>query len=248
MPLWRLHYKREPCLVNMINTSQKTLLLVDDDSVLQEFLQDFLRQQGFAVHGLLCGEDIEGFLQKQTIDLILLDVVLPEKDGYHWLKWLKENHANIPILMLSAKGQIDDRVQGLEQGANDYIVKPADPRELLARVNNILKLTSADNNGSSIVFGDFRFELDRSTLYKRDELIRLTTTESELLKIFCQNQDKTLSRDELTFNLRGNEHNPYDRSIDVHINRLRNKIEADPTSPRYLLTTWGKGYRFVTKD
>lgn len=232
----------------MTNNSQRNLLLVDDDSVLQDFLKAFLSQHNFKVYSLLHGEGIENFLQDHAVDIILLDVLLPEKDGYHWLQWLKENYVDIPILMLSVKGHTNDRVQGLEMGANDYIVKPADPRELLARVNNILSLTQTDKHSLCIMFGDFTFELGRLTLYNGEELIRLTTTEAELLKIFCENQNKTLSRDELTFHLRGNEHNPYDRSIDVHINRLRNKLEDDPSNPRYLLTTWGKGYRFVTVD
>lgn len=232
----------------MANIEQQKLLLVDDDPVLQEFLQDYLNQNGFSIYGLLSGEKIESFLEKTSVDLVLLDVLLPEKDGYHWLQWLKNNCPDLPVLMLSVKGETHDRVQGLEMGANDYIAKPADPRELLARINNLLNLTKVKDSATRVKFGAFVFELDRSSLYCQGELVRLTTTESELLKIFCENQSVTLSRDELTFHLRGNEHNPYDRSIDVHINRLRNKLEDDPASPRYLLTTWGKGYRFVISE
>ncbi len=232
----------------MVDTLQQKLLIVDDDSVLQSFLQDFLTQKGFEVNGLLSGEEIDAFLQTNDVDLVLLDIVLPGKDGYHWLKWLQENHSGLPVLMLSVKDECDDRIHALELGANDYITKPADPRELLARINNLLKLTNTKNSSRRVQFGAYTFELERCNLFHGEDMIRLTTTESQLLKIFCENQNKTLSRDELTFKLRGNEHNPYDRSIDVHINRLRNKIETDPARPVYLLTTWGKGYRFVLDE
>lgn len=230
-----------------MNNPLKKLLIIDDDPVLQSFLQDFLSQNDFEIFSLLKGEEIEGFLAKETVDLILLDVLLPGKNGYHWLEWLKENHAGLPVLMLSVKGECDDRVHGLEMGARDYLVKPADPRELLVRINNLLRCDLfGKKDDSSVQFGEFVFEIERSSLSCAGENIRLTTTEAQLLNIFCSNINKTLSRDELTLNLRGNQHNPYDRSIDVHINRLRNKIEDLPAEPRYLLTTWGKGYRFVT--
>ena len=232
----------------MRNNSLQRLLIVDDDSVLQTFLQDYLTQYDFEIFSLLTGEEIEDFLKKEAVDLILLDVILPGENGYHWLKWLREHHSDIPVLMLSVKGECDDRVYGLEMGARDYLAKPADPRELLATINNILNCNVGANHQSSVEFGDFVFEIERCNLSRGDEYIRLTTTEAQLLKLFCTNINKTLSRDELTLSLRGNQHNPYDRSIDVHINRLRNKIEESPAEPRYLLTTWGKGYRFVVTD
>lgn len=229
----------------MVDINKKKLLIVDDDPILQSALHDYLSQKDFDVNGILTGEEIEDFLQEQTVNLILLDIILPGEDGYYWLKWLQKHHPDIPVLMLSSKTQTDDKVEALEMGANDYIAKPADPREILARVNNILKLRSQIKTVNKIIFGPFLFETERCKLFCNDEHVRLTTTESQLLKIFCENPNKTLSRDDLTLKLRGNRHSPYDRSIDVHINRLRNKIEKDPSDPVYLLTTWGKGYRFV---
>ncbi len=229
----------------MVDINKKKLLIVDDDLILQSALHDYLSQKNFEVNGILTGEEIDHFLQKQTVNLILLDIMLPGEDGYYWLEWLQDYHPNIPVLMLSSKNQIDDKVKALEMGANDYIAKPADPREILARINNILKLRSQANTANKVTFGSFVFEIDRCKLFCNNKHIRLTTTESQLLKIFCENPNKTLSRDDLSFKLHGNQHNPYDRSIDVHINRLRNKIEKDPSDPIYLLTTWGKGYRFV---
>ena len=235
--------------MTMNDNPLKKILIIDDDLVMQSFLQDFLSQNNFEIFSLLEGEEIEGFLEKETVDLILLDVLLPGENGYHWLEWLNDNYDDIPVLMLSVKGECDDRVYGLEMGARDYLVKPADPRELLARINNLFRCDSAINkNDTAVTFGEFVFEIERSSLSCEGENIRLTTTEAQLLNIFCRNINKTLSRDELTLSLRGNQHNPYDRSIDVHINRLRNKIEDLPAEPRYLLTTWGKGYRFVTGD
>lgn len=223
----------------------KKLLIVDDDPILQSTLQDYLSQKDFSVDGILTGEELKGFLRNQDVDLVLLDIILPGKDGYYWLKWLQNNYPDIPVLMLSSKTHTDDKVEALEMGANDYIAKPADPREILARVNNILKLRSKTNTATKVKFGSFVFDIERCKLFCDNKAIRLTTTEAQLLKVFCKNPNETLSRDYLTFKLRGNQHNPYDRSIDVHINRLRNKIEPNPSDPIYLLTTWGKGYRFV---
>jgi DNA-binding response OmpR family regulator len=223
----------------------RKLLIIDNDPILQDFLQDYFVQQNFSVFSLPSGEKIEEFLVTETIDIILLDIPLPERDGYFWLRWLKEHYTDLPVLILSLKNTPDDRVLGLELGAKDYLVKPADPRELLVRINNILSCSRFIKKDSKVVFGNYSFEVERGNLWCGNELIRLTTTESHLLKVLCTQHNITLSRDELTLSLRGSEHNPHDRSIDVHINRLRNKIEDIPSNPKYLLTTWGKGYRFV---
>ena len=232
----------------MKKISPRKLLIIDTDPVLQESLQDYFAPRNFSVFSLVCGEKIEEFLASQQVDIILLDILLPERDGYFWLRWLQEHHRELPVFILSLKNSPDERVLGLELGAKDYLVKPVDLRELLVRVNNVLSCSRFLRKEAKVLFGNYRFEVERGNLWCGDELIRLTTTEAHLLKVLCTQHNITLSRDELTLSLRGSEHNPHDRSIDVHINRLRNKIEAIPSNPKYLLTTWGKGYRFVIEN
>lgn len=223
----------------------RKLLIVDTDPALQDSLKNYFSQQNFAVFSLVCGEKLEEFLYSQLVDIIVLDIELPERDGYFWLRWLQEHYSELPVVIVSLKNSPDERVLGLELGAKDYLVKPADPRELLVRIDNILRCRRFLKKASKVVFGDYSFEVELGNLWCGSELIRLTTTEAHLLKVLCTQHNITLSRDELTLSLRGSEHNPHDRSIDVHINRLRNKIEDIPSNPKYLLTTWGKGYRFV---
>ncbi|MEE9352437.1 MAG: response regulator [Thiotrichaceae bacterium] len=221
---------------------QHRVHLVDDDPVLQAFLEDYLSQQGYNISFSEDGEQLESLLQNTSIDLIILDILLPGKDGFHWLKWLHQNHPTIKIIMLSVKGQDDDRVQGLESGAHDYLVKPFHPRELLARINNLLK--TPPTNNSSIHFGAFCLDFENRCLTKDKQAIKLTNTELVFLTCLCKQPDEVITRDNLSLALRGNTHHPLDRSIDVHINRLRGKIEEDPSSPQHIRTVWGKGYLF----
>ena len=204
------------------NPSRK-LLIVDTDPALQDSLKNYFSQQNFAVFSLVCGEQLEEFLYSQLVDIIVLDIELPERDGYFWLRWLQEHYSELPVVIVSLKNSPDERVLGLELGAKDYLVKPADPRELLVRIDNILRCRRFLKKASKVVFGDYSFEVELGNLWCGSELIRLTTTEAHLLKVLCTQHNITLSRDELTLSLRGSEHNPHDRSIDVHINRLRSE-------------------------
>ncbi len=222
------------------------ILIVDDDPVLQSFLEDYLSQQGYQTHSCEEGEKLDEYLQEKTIDLIILDVLLPGKDGFYWLDWLHQHHHSIKILMLSVKNQDIDRIQGLESGAHDYLVKPFNPRELLARINNLLHLHSPSKETDSISFGKFYFDFNAQCLTSNQQIIKLTSTELVLLTHLCKKTEQIVTRDDLSQALRGDDHHPLDRSIDVHINRLRGKIEEDPSSPQYIRTVWGKGYLFHT--
>jgi DNA-binding response OmpR family regulator len=223
------------------------LLIIDNDPVYQTFLKDSLDQQRCIVFSVKSGDEIEDFLASQSVDAIILEAEFPQTEDYFWLRWLTKMYADLPVIILSSKNDPDVRVLGLELGAKDYLLKSVDQRELLIRIRNVLQCSRFIKKESKVLFGNYSFEIERGNLWRGDELVRLTTTEVHLLKVLCTQHNITLSRDELTLSLRGYEHNPHDRSIDVHINRLRNKIEDEPSKPKYLLTTWGKGYRFVVE-
>ena len=227
--------------MSIVNTPHK-LLIVDDDLALQTFLREYLSKHNFDVAASTHGEDIVKLMQYQPFSLVILDVVLPGEDGHYWLEWLKHNYPEIKVLMLSVKGKAGDRILGLEAGATDYLAKPFNPRELLARINNILspdRLPSQEIN-----FGHYRFDLKKYSLSKDGELISLTSSEASILKYLCSNRFMTVTRDQLTQTLYGVEHSPLNRSVDVHIFNLRNKLEEDASNPEYIRTVWGKGYRF----
>ncbi len=224
------------------NDKSHYVLVVDDDPVLCTFLKDFLSQNHFPVSFVGAGEEIEPILTKQSVNLIILDILLPGKDGFHWLNWLHHHHPTIKVVMLSVKGQDGDRIQGLESGAHDFLSKPFNPRELLARINNLLP--SLATEPSVLKFGDFHFDLCNQSLTKNKRGIKLTNAELVFLLCLCKKPKELVTRDELSYALRGSTHHPMDRSIDVLINRLRGKIETDPASPHFIRTIWGKGYLF----
>lgn len=226
-----------------MDKSSYHLLLVDDDPILQSYLSINLTQQGFNLIQLTQGESIESILQEHAIDLVILDVMLTGKDGFYWLEWLHSNYPHIETLMLTAKTDENDRVHGLELGAMDYLSKPFNIKELQIRIENILMRRPKKVN-TIVKFGRFSFNTQIKTLSKQKKALKLTHYESELLAAFCQHKDKILSRNLLSQTLNGKDYSPFDRRIDVHVNRLRNKIEEDPSSPQYIQTVRGKGYRF----
>ena len=209
------------------------ILVVDDDPALRELLESYLSQQGYRVSTAEDGTTMDRFLAGHTPDLVILDLMLPGEDGLSIAKRLRVSHAAIPILMLSARGDDVDRIVGLEVGADDYLPKPFNPRELLARIRR---------------FGPFRLDMINQELHRGDQPVPLTSGEFALLKIFVEHPRRVLSRDTLVDLLKGYERSPYDRSIDVRVTRLRRKIEDDPTAPVYIRTVWGEGYRFSPGD
>jgi DNA-binding response OmpR family regulator len=188
-------------------------------------------------------------LAGHEVDLVILDLMLPGEDGLSIARRLRATLPTLPILMLSARGDDVDRIVGLEVGADDYLAKPFNPRELLARLRAILRrgqqaVGTAVPGGEIHVFGDFRLDTTSGTLTCNGERVALTSGEYALLKVFAEHPNRVLSRDALVERLAGFERGPFDRSIDVRVTRLRRKIEVDPSAPLYIQTVWGEGYRF----
>ncbi|MCY4039631.1 MAG: response regulator [Gammaproteobacteria bacterium] len=224
------------------------LLVVDDDSEVRELTGEYLRRQGFEVSLAEDGKAMDQALEKSPPDILVLDVMLPGEDGLSIARRLKAS-SKLPIIMLSAHGEPVDRIIGLEVGADDYIAKPFNPRELLARVRAILRRlepVSKVSDASPLRFAEFEVNLKSRSLHKAGEPIRLTRSEFDLLEVFITNPDRTLERDQIIEALGGVEMTPFDRSVDVRVARLRAKIERNPAEPQYLKTVWGKGYMFTT--
>jgi len=226
-------------------TRKSSILVVDDDQILCKILEEFFSDHQYTVHLLNSGDEIERFLTENAVNLVILDVLLPGRDGLHWLSLIKQHHPSLPVLMLSALKTADDRIAGLQLGAKDYLTKPFKTTELLLRVKNLLESSRSLANQEE---SPHQFLSKQAVFIKQGQPIRLTTTEVKLLKFLYGNANKIMTRDEISQALRGNQHNPLDRSIDVHINRLRNKIEENPSTPKLLNTVWGKGYRFIKPD
>ena len=226
------------------------ILVVDDDSGLRDLLRQYLEKQGFEVDCVEDGIEMDNYLETSSPDLIILDLMLPGEDGLSIAKRLQIKN-QIPIIMLSACGEEVDRIIGLEVGADDYLAKPFNPRELLARIRSVLRRQKAvksseqDNKLTLFTFGPFQLDITNHSLKCDNENIYITSGEFSLLKIFLQNPNRVLTRDMLLEKLKGYECSPFDRSIDVRIMRLRQKIETNTTAPEYIQTVWGEGYRFV---
>ncbi len=224
------------------------ILIVDDDPALRKLLKRYLGEQGFAVAAVNDGTAMDHYLGEHAADLIILDLMLPGEDGLSIAKRVR-NSRDTPILMLSARGEDIDRIVGLEVGADDYLAKPFNPRELLARIRAILRRRQPEGNEvpentQLYTFGSYKLDPANRALTCNAEKVTLTSGEFSLLNIFVQHPNRVLSRDTLVDMLSGYERSPYDRSIDVKVTRLRRKIEADPTAPIFIQTVWGEGYRF----
>ena len=223
------------------------ILIVDDDPALRELLQRYLGEQGYAVAGVNDGASMDQHLETHAADLIILDLMLPGEDGLSIAKRLRSTR-DTPILMLSARGDEVDRIVGLEVGADDYLPKPFNPRELLARIRAVLRRhpegPAATPAAQQHSFGDFSLDMLSQTLTRNSEPVTLTSGDFSLLKIFVEHPHRVLSRDKLVEMLSGYERSPFDRSIDVKVTRLRRKIETDPAAPLFIQTVWGEGYRF----
>ena len=221
------------------------LLLVDDDAELRELIQTYLRRQGLEVIAVVDGIEMDAVLAREDIDLIVLDLMLPGEDGLSIAKRLKSARST-PIIMLSAQGEDVDRIVGLEVGADDYLGKPFNPRELLARIRAVLRRSgmAASQVTDSVRFGPFTLDLRQHRLLRDEEQVVLTTGELELLKVFARHPNRVLDRDRILDLLTGAERSPFDRSIDVRVTRLRTKLQDNTDEPRYIRTIWGKGYMF----
>lgn len=232
-----------------MHASGSHLLVVDDDSETRELLSLYLGQQGFDVAVVEDGKAMDAWLADNTTDLVILDLMLPGEDGLSIARRLQRDH-KLPIVMISARGEELDRIVGLEVGADDYLPKPFNPRELLARVRAVLRRSGPAAEASPAAdtifrFGDFRFDDRKRLLYRGSEEIELSKAEFDLLQVFIGHPNRVLSRDLIMDLLSGGDRDPFDRSIDVRVTRLRHKIEDDPSNPRLIRTVWGIGYQFT---
>lgn len=214
------------------------VLVIDDDQRIRELLGRFLHENGFRVTVADDAACARSMMRGLSFDILVLDVMMPGESGFAFARWLREKQ-DVPVLMLTARSEPDQRVKGLEIGVDDYLAKPFDPRELLLRLHNILnRRQSRQGPSDTVTMGDFVFHVDRGELRHRDETIRLTERERDLLRQFARQPGTAISRHELA---RG-DGDGGERAVDVQINRLRRKIETDPSNPVYLQTVRGKGY------
>ncbi len=222
-----------------------TILIIDDDKELTELLDEFLSEHKYKTqiyHNPL--HAIEA-LEKQTPDLILLDIMMPEMDGFQVLRKIRET-LDLPVIMLTAKGEVSDKVVGLELGADDYLAKPFEPRELLARIQSILRRVYSQNALVDILtFESLEINKLKEEVVLDGNTVSLSTSEFEALLLFANNSNKVLDREFLVENLRGITWQTYDRSVDVLVSRLRNKLGETPARTRFIKTIHGVGYKFI---
>lgn len=236
------------------NTASRVdkIVVVDDDARIRDLLRRYLTQEGFEVIVAEDGKALNRILLRDTVDLIVLDLMMPGEDGLSICRRLRAANDRTPIIMLTAKGEDVDRIVGLEVGADDYLGKPFNPRELLARVSAVLRRRppveapgAPSTENETVVFGPFTFDLGARTLRRNDEDLPLTTGEFAMLKALVRHPRQPLSREKLAQLARGREFEPFDRSLDVQVSRLRKLVELDASAPRYIQTVWGVGYVFV---
>ena len=231
--------------------NRKKILMVDDDLRMRELLQRYLTEQGFNIKTVSDAKEMDVALAADSFDLLVLDLMLPGEDGLAICRRLRGASMATPIIMLTARGDEVDRIIGLEMGADDYLPKPFNPRELLARINAVMRRHDHSPESESIgkleafSFGEFIFDPSTRSLSKAGLPITITSGEFALLKVFTEHPRQPLSRDRLMQLARGRELDVFDRSIDVQVSRLRRIVEPDPSHPRYLQTMWGFGYVFI---
>ncbi len=234
--------------------SAACVLVVDDDPAIRHMLSDYLTSEGYSVAVAADGESMRREIEQATPDLVLLDLKLPREDGLSLARFLRERY-DVGIIMVTGASGVVDRIVGLEVGADDYVAKPFDPRELLARIKSVLRrLQSRPAPGGgepparrTVPFGACTLDLSSHQLFGPDgEEIALTTMEFDLLKVFVEHPGKALSRDRILSLTKNREWDPFDRSIDIRVARLRRKVEADPENPQIIRTVRGVGYMFVS--
>ena len=231
------------------NGQKPRILVVDDDEKIRTLLTRYLENENLQVLAAESGTAMDRLLEHEGADLVVLDLMLPGEDGLSIARRLKAD-TTIPIIMLSARGEDTDRIIGLEVGADDYLPKPFNPRELLARIRAVLRRPQQQQNDEEdeshlYSYGVFQMDTKAQRLVKNGQEIDLTTGEFTLLETLVQHPNRVLSRDQLVDLIKGYDRSPFDRSIDVRVTRLRRKIEEDPSHPVFIRTVWGKGYLFT---
>ncbi|MGL6337191.1 response regulator [Aeromonas jandaei] len=233
-----------------MNQGNTHILVVDDHSEIRDLLKRFLEQHGLRVSCARDGKEMKRLLEEREFDLLVLDLMMPGEDGLTLCRELRAK-SSLPIIMLTAMGEETDRIIGLEMGADDYLAKPFNPRELLARIKAVMRRTQADNQPTAeTLTRDLRFDrwlldINRRELVDEDGVgLSLSTAEFDLLKVFLERPQRVLSRDQLLDLARGREAVAFDRAIDTLVSRLRRKLERDPKNPELIKTIWGGGYMF----
>jgi DNA-binding response OmpR family regulator len=227
--------------------NRRRILVVDDEERMVRFIRMNLEHDGFLVSEAFNGKQAIQRLRDVSPDLILLDVMMPDLDGFEVLQMMREI-SNVPVIMLTAKGEEDDRIRGLELGADDYITKPFNPRELVSRVKAVLRRTegaSGSMHGLIEVDEHLKMDFDRREIWKDGKIVKLRPTEYRLLYHLVQNAGWVVSHDQLLAKVWGYEYRDEPHYVRLYINYLREKLEDDPSNPRYILTERGVGYRFV---
>ena len=235
----------------MPRAASPKILVVDDDVRLRDLLSRYLSEQGFEVASLSDTSQLDRRLQRDPPHLLVLDLMLPGEDGLAACRRLRGAGETVPIIMLTAKGEDVDRIVGLEMGADDYLPKPFNPRELVARIHAVLRrhgerpAPGAPTGEGRVPFGGHTLDLAARTLERDGEVKPLTTGEFSLISVFVRHPRQPLAREKLMLLARGRDHEVFDRAIDVQVSRLRKLIERDPATPRYIQTVWGFGYVYV---
>ena len=216
------------------------LLVVDDDNRIRELLKRYLAQSGFRVSCAASAETARAKMEGLSFDMIILDVMMPGEDGISLTRSLRE-HDDIPVILLTAKGEVPDRIEGLKSGADDYLTKPFEPEELVLRIESIFKRAGTAGMKQHVSFGPYEFDIERQVLTKNKERVRLTTGEESLLTLLARRAGNTVSRYALSEKIAAKS----ERAVDVQMTRLRRKIEESPAEPDYLITVRGQGYRLL---
>lgn len=235
----------------MTATDQPTILVCDDETDLREMLQEYLQKRGYMVHLAGDAQELRSQIEASAPDLVILDINMPGEDGLSALRRLRTD-SDLPVVMLTAAGETIDKIVGLEMGADDYLGKPVDLRELEARIKAVLRRRAGPDetkpkstNGQYVQFGDFRLDLEAAKLTDAENAdVPITAMEFRLLKLFAENQSRVLNRDQILEQAHDRSWDPYDRSIDIRISRLRRKIEKNPQKPTIIRTVRGIGYVF----
>jgi DNA-binding response OmpR family regulator len=221
-----------------------TVLVVDDESIVRDVVARYLVRDGHSIVQAGDGETARSIFERETPTLVVLDVMLPGIDGLALMRWIRDR-SNVPVILLTARGDESDRIVGLELGADDYVTKPFSPRELAARVRTVLRRAPEPRTGPDrLEFGDVTVDIASREVTKGGEQLRLTLKEFDLLSFLATNPSRVFSREQLMGRVWGYEAALDTGTLTVHIRRLREKIEADPSRPRHLETVWGAGYRF----
>jgi two-component system phosphate regulon response regulator OmpR len=227
------------------------VLIIDDDTKLRKLLHEYLEENGLQVFSLEDGSEALDTIERVSPDIVILDVMMPGIGGLELLKEINRKHT-LPVIMLTAKGEETDRIIGLELGADDYIPKPFNPRELLARMRAVMRRVPVEGeeapekvNHRIIKAGGLTLDRAKQTVLIGTDEMDLSSTEYKILEVLMKNPNSVMSRDEIMSIARGRDFMAFDRSIDVHISKLRAKLEVDPRYPKLIKTIWGSGYMFV---